>query len=132
MAGPVVIESNLGLEVLQQKGRELFYPGGVIQRFIDSTVLNQVEPYVPFRTGATTKSGIINTRIGYGQIKWRTPYVGNIWEGRKKLANGKYSKEFNFDQSRHKKAQKKWAEAYKHDNLTKLGMMVKRKVAEQF
>lgn len=80
-------------------------PGGEVQQFIDSEVLRLCDPLVPFDTGALKQSGIINTKVGSGLVKYRTPYArrwyympanfdgapdrGNYWFERMKNNGGK-------------------------------------------
>lgn len=45
------------------------------QAICDSEVLRYCAPYIPFRTGALTRSGIIGTVIGSGQVQYSTPYA---------------------------------------------------------
>lgn len=49
--------------------------GGEVQKYIDTQVLQLCEPKVPKDTGALIQSGIINTVIGSGQVKYSTPYA---------------------------------------------------------
>lgn len=49
--------------------------GGEVQQHIDSEVLRLSEPFIPKDTGELIKSGIINTQIGSGLVKYRTPYA---------------------------------------------------------
>lgn len=49
--------------------------GGKVQKYIDSEVLRQSEPYVPLLTKALIRSGTINTKIGSGEVVYRTPYA---------------------------------------------------------
>ena len=42
---------------------------------LDSAVLADSNYFVPIKTGALQKSGIIYTRIGIGKVEWRTPYA---------------------------------------------------------
>lgn len=92
--------------------------GGRVQQFIDTQCLQLCEPMIPKDTGALINSGITNTRIGSGEVKWSTPYArrwyympanfqeaperGNYWfdrmkaqykdkilAGAKRLTNGK-------------------------------------------
>lgn len=114
----------LDLEHTQQKYREAFSVGGIIQKYIDSTVLKGVEPYVPMRIGTLTKSGILHTKIGSGKIVWRTPYARYLWYGKSRRG-----KDLVFSVRRHPLAGKMWAERYKADHLSTLQSMVKRKVA---
>ena len=103
----------------------MIQPGGSVQYFIDSTILNQIEPYLPFREGTATKSGIIHTKTGEGMIMWKTPYIRAIYFGKNKTG-----KDMSFDTSRHAKAGKMWCERYKADHLRELEGMVQRKVNE--
>lgn len=48
--------------------------------------LKEIESYVPYRTGRTTKSG----KAHYGYLTYRTPYVGYIYKGRHMKFNRKY------------------------------------------
>lgn len=88
------------------------------QQFIDSECLRLCEELVPKDTGILIQSGIMNTQIGSGELRYRTPYArrwyfmpakfqgaprrGNYWfermkqqykeqilNGAKKLAGGK-------------------------------------------
>jgi len=49
--------------------------GGRVQCYIDSEVLRLCEPKVPRDTGLLISSGITNTQIGSGEVKYRTPYA---------------------------------------------------------
>ena len=42
---------------------------------LDAVVLADSNFFVPIKTGTLQKSGIINTRIGSGEVTWRTPYA---------------------------------------------------------
>ena len=75
------------------------------QKFIDSECLRLCEELVPLDQGTLAKSGIINTQIGSGEVKYRTPYArrwyympanfqeaprrGNYWFERMKQNGGK-------------------------------------------
>ena len=48
---------------------------GLVQQYIDSKCLEYCEPLVPKDSNALIESGIINTNIGSGLIKYRTPYA---------------------------------------------------------
>lgn len=73
-------------EILRDRG---LGNGGKVQQFIDSECLRLCERKIPKDTGALIQSGIINTKIGSGQVKWRTPYARRLY----------YHPEYNFDQS---------------------------------
>ena len=75
------------------------------QKYVDSEVLRRCDPYIPKDTGELIRSGIRETRVGSGQVKYRTPYArrwyyeharfqgapmrGNHWFERMKAAGGK-------------------------------------------
>lgn len=48
---------------------------GPVQQYIDSEVLRLSESFIPKDTGELIRSGITNTIIGSGEVKWRTPYA---------------------------------------------------------
>jgi len=45
------------------------------QKFLDSEVLRDSTPLVPFRTGALARSGQLGTVIGSGLVRWVAPYA---------------------------------------------------------
>lgn len=49
--------------------------GQRVQQYIDSECLRLMQPMVPKAEGNLIQSGIINTNIGSGQIKYETPYA---------------------------------------------------------
>lgn len=89
-------------DILAKRNLEM---GGEVQKFIDSECLRLCEELVPFDQGTLAKSGIINTQIGSGEVKYRTPYArrwyyrpanfqeaprrGNYWFERMKQNGGK-------------------------------------------
>lgn len=121
----VKADAKLNLGPIKAKYDKAFALGGPIQQFIDSTILKGVEPYVPMKIGTTTKSGILQSRIGHGQLIWRTPYVRYIWFGKSKTG-----KDLRYNKRRHPLAGKMWAERYKADHITELRGMVARRVAD--
>ena len=46
---------------------------------LDSVVLQDSNYFVPVKTGTLQKSGIINTRIGSGEVIWSTPYARRLY-----------------------------------------------------
>lgn len=46
---------------------------------LDAVVLADSNFFVPIKTGTLQKSGIINTRIGSGEVTWRTPYACRLY-----------------------------------------------------
>lgn len=63
--------------------------GGRVQKYIDSECLRLCDRKIPKDTGALIQSGIINTQIGSGQVKWSTPYARRLY----------YHPEYNFNQA---------------------------------
>ena len=61
---PKKIIKKLGLE-----------EGGKVQRFIDNECLKLCAEKVPKDTNALIESGNIHTKIGSGQLEYRTPYA---------------------------------------------------------
>ena len=45
------------------------------QAFIDSEILRNSDPFVPFDTGSLKRSGITGTRVGTGIIRYTAPYA---------------------------------------------------------
>ena len=52
------------------------------QEFVDNAVLQDCEPYVPFKTGILVFSGILGTKIGSGRVSWTTPYARYQYYGK--------------------------------------------------
>lgn len=52
---------------------------GEVQRYIDSEVLRQTDPYVPMDTGNLKNSGVRHTVIGSGEVRYRTPYAKRLY-----------------------------------------------------
>jgi hypothetical protein len=119
----MIVVSRLDFNASFRRTIGMVKPMGDLQIFIDSTVLKGLEPYVPFREGILTKSGIIHTKIGTGKIIYRTPYARYQYYGKSVLGN-----ELKYDTSRHALAGKLWFERYKADHLTELHIMVQNRV----
>ena len=45
------------------------------QAGLDSLILSDSNYFCPIKTGTLQKSAIINSRIGSGELVWRTPYA---------------------------------------------------------
>lgn len=58
--------------VIKKRGLE---ENGKVQQFIDSECLRLSAEKVPKDTGALIESGNIHTKIGSGQLEYRTPYA---------------------------------------------------------
>lgn len=76
-------------EMLRSYGLE---KGGRAQQLVDKEILQRLTPYVPYATGALIQSGIQNTHIGSGEIRYSTPYARAVYYG--KARSGK-TMEFN-------------------------------------
>lgn len=68
----VTVKLNPTSKVLGARGLD---DGGRVQKALDSEVLRRSDPYVPMRTGALKKSGIIGTKIGSGLVQYVAPYA---------------------------------------------------------
>nr|DAI17922.1 MAG TPA: Minor capsid protein [Caudoviricetes sp.] len=96
-----VVMQPIGV-ILRKRGLE---PSGRVQKTVDQEVLRLCEPYVPHDKGDLVRSGTIHTRIGSGQVTYRTPYArrwyyrpakfkgapkrGNYWFERMKKEGGR-------------------------------------------
>lgn len=49
--------------------------GGAVQRYVDTKCLQYCQPLVPKRENILIESGNINTKVGSGQLEYRTPYA---------------------------------------------------------
>ena len=79
------------------------------QTALDSVVLQDSNYFVPLKTGTLQKSGIINTRIGSGEIVWKTPYARAQY----------YGESFDHSKQNNPNACAKWFEAAKARYLEK-------------
>lgn len=52
---------------------------GKAQQFVDSEVLRLSDPYVPMDTGKLKQSGTRFTRIGSGEVIYKTPYARKMY-----------------------------------------------------
>ena len=59
-------------EVIERRGLQ---QGGPVQKYIDTKCLEYCQPLVPKRENALIESGNINTKVGSGQLEYRTPYA---------------------------------------------------------
>ena len=59
-------------EVIKNRNLE---EGGQVQRFIDTECLRLCQPLVPKDSNTLIQSGTIHTKIGSGQLEYRTPYA---------------------------------------------------------
>lgn len=54
--------------------------GGKVQKYIDEFVLYRSEPYLPGKH--IHNSGVVNTKLGSGQVVWNTPDANYLYEGK--------------------------------------------------
>ena len=54
---------------------DLEAPTRQVQAPLDSLILQDSNYFCPIKTGTLQKSAIINSRIGSGELVWRTPYA---------------------------------------------------------
>lgn len=97
-------------QFLKQRNLET---GGLVQQYIDSACLRFIEPYVPFRTGALTRSGQTLTQIGSGIIRYR-PVAPGSRTNKSYAARLYYHPEFKFNRAFHE-----FAGAYWFDRMIK-------------
>lgn len=83
MIDKVHIDFNETEKLLKDRGLE---DNGPVQQFIDSEVLRHNDPYVPKDTGELIRSGIKETKIGSGLVKYKTDYARKLY----------YSKDLNY------------------------------------
>lgn len=94
MAGPIIqtprgmiYQDKNGKAVLEwstsfrQKWQRRF---SAAQKFVDSEVLRDCEPYTPLLTGMLIKSGILATDIGSGLVQWIAPYARRQYYSKRK------------------------------------------------
>lgn len=88
-------------QMLSKRGLEA---RGRVQQYIDSEVLRLTDPYVPMDTGNLKSSGTRHTKVGSGNVKYRTPYARKMY----------YNPQFNFAGAPMRGA--KWFERMKADH----------------
>ena len=76
---------------------------GNAQKALDAQVLNDSNFYCPMKTSALQKSAQIYTRIGSGEVVWKTPYAKAQY----------YGENFDHSKQNNPNACAKWFEAAK-------------------
>jgi len=104
----IVWKSNFGSERTKQFSSA--------QKIIDSEMLRLGDPMVPRKEGELIKSGIRNTKIGSGLVRYVTPYAKRMY----------YGVNFNFRNMPTRGA--KWFERVKDRYLD----AIKKKVGDEF
>ena len=74
---------------------------GAAHAALDSQIMKDTDPYVPFRTGATASSPMRGSSVGV--IRYTTPYASRIY----------YGVGFNFRKTFHPQATHHWLEKSK-------------------
>lgn len=86
----IKFDAKLDLSDLQDAlERRGLYPGGEVQRFIDSEVIRYCDPKVPFATGVLKDSALTASGIGEGFIVYATPYARKMY----------YNPQFSFNEA---------------------------------
>lgn len=87
-------------KILEQRGLS---GSGKVQQFIDTECLRLANAKAPKDTNNLIESGIVNTIIGSGEIKYRTPYARRLY----------YHPEYNFGTDKNPEAGGYWFERMK-------------------
>lgn len=66
-----------------------------LQKFIDNTVVRNMDAYVPFRTGVLKKSVILGSRMGSGKLVYIAPYAHKRYYSGGRLNGKRGSKWFD-------------------------------------
>lgn len=69
-------------------GPEITEKLNTVQKYVDVQVLRLCDPYIPKDTGILKNSGILNTQVGSGEVKYRTPYARRWYYMPAKFAQG--------------------------------------------
>lgn len=88
------------------------------QAGLDSLILSDSNYFCPIKTGTLEKSSQINTRLGTGEIVWRTPYARQQY----------YDVNFDHSKSANPNACAKWFEAAKARWLEKWVRFVNERI----
>ena len=121
-----MVSMKVDWKKLQPRAAKMFGGArGQLQAFVDSTILVQIGPYIPYKDGTATKSALLHSKIGSGLLQWKTPYIRYIFFG--KSATGK---DLVYSTVKHPKAGKEWTERYKADEGKALRAQVQRKAVQ--
>lgn len=108
--------------------------GGRVQKFIDSEVVRQCEPYTPFLSGTLARSPYLATEFGSGLVTYSTPYAHyqyygivygpnipmmidgeQVWRSPKGVAKTLTDRKLQYNQEVHPMAGSYWFERMKAD-----------------
>ncbi len=106
--GNAIIQWNGGAQRMKQRY-------SAIQKYIDSTVIRHMNPYIPMRTGILAKSVVLGSRIGSGELIFVAPYSRRVYLGERKDGT-----KMTFSKSRHKKATAEWFEQMKAERKAQI------------
>lgn len=106
-----------------QRYEKALAKGGMVQSYIDTTVIKGIEPYVPFKSGNLSRSAKVSNNKGPGMITWTAPQARYLWYGKSKTG-----KDLVYNKAGHPLAGKMWTERYKADHMSELKQMIVRKV----
>ena len=93
-------------DVLKKRGLE---EGGEVQQFIDTECLRLSAEFAPSDQHTLIESGNLHTKIGSGQLEYRTPYARR-W----------YYMPANFSKEHNPKAGNYWFERMKQQQIEKI------------
>ena len=85
----VLVKSTINKQSLDRKFRK----DSKKTKQLAEITLKEIESFVPYRTGRTTKSG----RAHPGYVTYSTPYVKYIYKGKYMNFNRKYHKDATWD-----------------------------------
>lgn len=94
------------------------------QALLDTAVMQDTSPYVPFRQGTLDSSVIRATEVGSGRVVYDTPYARHMYYG----VHYRTGKPFTFNKRFHPLASAQWFEHSKALNKDKWVETVKRAI----
>ena len=83
---------------------------GQVQQYIDSECLKRANEKAPFDQHTLIASSEIHTKIGSGQLEYRTPYARRLY----------YHEEYNFSTDKNKEAGAYWFERMKQQHKNEI------------
>ena len=89
MMARVTVRSTINKQSLDRRFRK----DSKITKQLAEITLNEIESFVPYRTGRTTKSG----RAHPGYLTYSTPYVKYIYKGKHMRFNRRYHANATWD-----------------------------------
>lgn len=123
------VNINPPKKLISDRGLE---PMGRTQQYIDNECMRRMVPYMPFLSGALSKSSTLGTVIGTGEVKQNVPYAryqyygklmvssitGSAWsKGEEKVLT---DKDLVHNKAYHPKAGPYWFERMKADHKDRI------------